>query len=96
MQNKKNYVKIIKFNAGMVKLANAPDSKSDTLSLKPPQNAGVVKLADAKDSKSYMGNHVWVQVPPPAPQKKSEITNNFGLFSFLYFIKILSNNFLTK
>ena len=26
-------------------------------------------MADALDSKSSMGNHVWVQVPPPAPRR---------------------------
>jgi hypothetical protein len=31
--------------------------------------AGVVELADAPDSKSGGGNSVWVQLPPPAPNK---------------------------
>mgnify|MGYP007039312308 CR=1 FL=1 len=29
-----------------------------------------VGMADEADSKSVVGNHVWVQVPPPAVLKK--------------------------
>ena len=32
--------------------------------------AEVVELADALDSKSSVGNNVWVQVPPSAPNLK--------------------------
>ena len=45
------------------------------------------------DSKSDVGNNVWVQVPPPAPDKKSEpkcsdffvssIIYQFSFFTFL-------------
>lgn len=28
-------------------------------------------MADATDSKSVMGDHVWVQVPPSAPNKNN-------------------------
>ncbi len=31
--------------------------------------AGVLELADETDSKSVASNGVWVQVPPPAPEK---------------------------
>ena len=40
---------------------------------------GMVELADASDSKSDMGNHVWVQVPLPAPKYNGE--NEIELFS---------------
>ena len=33
-------------------------------------DAGVTESADVPDSKSGDGNIVWVQVPPPAPQKR--------------------------
>lgn len=30
--------------------------------------SGCVGMADEADSKSVVSNHVWVQVPPPAPK----------------------------
>ena len=38
--------------------------------------AEVVELADAPDSKSGVGDNVWVQVPPSAPNLK--VADNFG------------------
>lgn len=32
--------------------------------------SGCVGMADEADSKSVVSNHVWVQVPPPAPPKR--------------------------
>ena len=33
-------------------------------------------MADALDSKSSMGNHVWVQVPPPVLLKRKGLATN--------------------
>ena len=49
-------------------------------------NAGVVELADAPDSKSGGGNSVWVQLPPPAPDKsvvKGLVVSNYELLRTL-------------
>ena len=40
-------------------------------------------MADAMDSKSIMGDHVWVQVPPSAPNKNK--TNPRGNLEFVLF-----------
>ncbi len=39
-------------------------------------------MADATDSKSVMGDHVWVQVPPSAPNKNK--TNPFVPMGFVF------------
>ncbi len=43
-------------------------------------NAGVLELADEVDSKSIDSDIVRVQVPPPAPIKKTD-TNGIRLFA---------------
>ena len=40
-------------------------------------------MADAMDSKSIMGDHVWVQVPPSAPNKKA---NPLGFVFFIILV----------
>ena len=45
-------------------------------------NAGVLELADEVDSKSIDSDIVRVQVPPPAPNKKSSIPQGILLFLF--------------
>ena len=44
-------------------------------------------MADAKDSKSFVGDNVWVQVPPPAP---NETNPNRKVRIFLFGIIITS------
>ena len=46
----------------------------------------MVELADAPDSKSGGGNSVWVQLPPPAPDKsvvKGLVVSNYELIRTL-------------
>lgn len=46
-------------------------------------------MADAKDSKSFMGNHVWVQVPPSAPKFLVKLVEiRVRLFFLLYLKKL--------
>ena len=47
-------------------------------------NAGVLELADEVDSKSIASDGVRVQVPPPAPNKKSSVPQGILLFLFVY------------
>ena len=46
------------------------------------QTSRCVGMADDADSKSVVGNHVWVQVPPPALYSRSQIliTQGFAIF----------------
>ena len=57
---------------------------------------GMVELADASDSKSDMGNHVWVQVPLPAPNKTTPIDLKvcWSSFNELHSIKTMDTNVL--
>ena len=41
-------------------------------------------MADDADSKSVGGNTVWVQVPPPAPNKNLKVDRNLEVLA-LYF-----------
>ena len=50
--------------------------------------AEVVELADAPDSKSGVGDNVWVQVPPSAPNLK--VADNLG-YQLLFFAWTLSD-----
>ena len=40
-------------------------------------------MADDADSKSVVGNHVWVQVPPPALNLFQKALELQGLFCFI-------------
>ena len=57
--------------------ANVLTTICDYAMISKSQNAEVVELADALDSKSCMGNHVWVRVPPSAPNKNAVLEAAF-------------------
>ena len=40
-----------------------------------------MELADVTDSKSVGGDIVWVRVPPPAPEKSTNLVSRLVLFS---------------
>ena len=50
-----------------------------------------VGMADEADSKSVVGNHVWVQVPPPALLKMLGNPVKWGVLGFFIFRKFENN-----
>ena len=57
----------------MVRYSLVADDRAGRRSLQPGnEKSWCVGMADEADSKSVVGNHVWVQVPPPALIKKTK------------------------
>lgn len=47
-------------------------------------------MADEADSKSVVGNHVWVQVPPPALYIMLETMIKSAFFTFKSFLVLIT------